>query len=71
MKDTQSPARAIDTENEAACYLKMSPRTLQAWRQRGEGPRYFKVGRSVRYDRAELDRWLAERTRANTAGGAA
>ena len=38
-------------ENQAAEFLGVSARTLQAWRVRGGGPRYVKIGRSVRYQR--------------------
>jgi predicted DNA-binding transcriptional regulator AlpA len=41
-------------ENQASEFLGVSPRTLQAWRVRGGGPRYTKIGRSVRYQRREL-----------------
>jgi predicted DNA-binding transcriptional regulator AlpA len=41
-------------ENQAAEFLGVSVRTLQAWRVRGGGPRYVKIGRSVRYQRREL-----------------
>jgi predicted DNA-binding transcriptional regulator AlpA len=42
------------TENQAAEFLGLSVRTLQAWRVRGGGPRYAKLGRAVRYRRSEL-----------------
>ncbi|EIC19500.1 helix-turn-helix transcriptional regulator [Thiorhodovibrio frisius] len=71
MNDNLSPSRALLNETEAALSLDLSPRTLQAWRIRGEGPAFVKLGRSVRYDRAEIDRFIAERTQANTVGGAA
>jgi excisionase family DNA binding protein len=71
MQDVLSPNRSLESETQAALYLGVSPRTLQAWRIRGDGPSFVKLGRSVRYDRAELDRFIAERTRAHTAGGAA
>lgn len=41
-------------ENRAAEFLGVSVRTLQAWRVRGGGPRYVKIGRAVRYQRREL-----------------
>jgi len=54
------------TTREAAAMLGVAPRTLEGWRLRGGGPRYVAVGRLVRYRRAELERWLAERERAST-----
>jgi hypothetical protein len=41
-------------ENQTAEFLGLSARTLQAWRVRGVGPRYCKIGRAVRYQRREL-----------------
>jgi predicted DNA-binding transcriptional regulator AlpA len=45
---------AAVNENQAAEFLGVSVRTLQAWRVRGGGPRYCKIGRAVRYQRREL-----------------
>jgi hypothetical protein len=55
----QATSTAVDfdaalNENKAAEFLGLSTRTLQAWRMRGGGPRYVKIGRSVRYQRREL-----------------
>jgi hypothetical protein len=41
-------------ENQAADFLGVSVRTLQAWRVRGGGPKFCKLGRAVRYQRREL-----------------
>lgn len=32
--------------------------TLYGWRHRGEGPPGYRVGRHVRYRRAEVEKWL-------------
>lgn len=32
--------------------------TLRRWRLSGEGPRSFKCGRRVVYDRTEIDAWI-------------
>ncbi len=45
----------------AAAALRISPRTLEAWRSRGEGPAYVRVGRRVVYARSDLAAWLRER----------
>lgn len=34
-------------------------RTVYAWRQAGEDPPGYRVGKHVRYRRAEVERWLA------------
>ena len=41
-------ARAL-TEREVAELLGLSVATLRAWRHRGNGPRFLRLGRSVRY----------------------
>lgn len=45
---------AAYNENQAATFLGISVRTLQAWRVRGDGPPYVKLGRAVRYQRRAL-----------------
>lgn len=55
------------TETEAAKRLGFSPRTLQAWRFKGCGPRFLRISsRCVRYRESELDEWLASRLRRST-----
>ena len=56
MQITSIPADpdAALNEIQAAQFLGVSVRTLQAWRVRGGGPRYCKIGRAVRYQRREL-----------------
>jgi predicted DNA-binding transcriptional regulator AlpA len=46
---------------DAAAYLKLSQSTLAKLRLYGTGPRYTKVGRAVRYRRADLDAWINAR----------
>lgn len=54
-------------EIEAARYLGLSPRTMQAWRVRGDGPPYAKLGAAVRYDLDVLAAWVASGVRHSTA----
>lgn len=50
------------TTKEAAALLRCAPLTLEIDRcRRRWGVPFLKVGRSVRYDRAAVLRWLAER----------
>ena len=37
--------------------LVMSPRTLQRWRQDGDGPAYLKLGGRVVYRLADVEAW--------------
>lgn len=54
------------TTQEAAEALGVRPCTLEAWRSRGTGPRYVKLGRAVRYRAADLDDYIESRTRTST-----
>lgn len=53
-------------ETQAAEYLGLSVRTLQAWRVRGGGPVFVKLGRAVRYRPDDLNAWINERMAAST-----
>lgn len=57
----------LSTEREEAARLRLSMRTLQAWRTKGGGPPFIKLGKAVRYNPAEVDAWLAGQARTNTA----
>ena len=52
------------SEREVAVYLKASVRTIINWRQRGIIP-YFRIGRSIRYSREQIDRALMDRHQRN------
>ena len=47
---------------EVADLVRVPVATLRYWRHLGCGPRSFKVGRHVRYWRADLILWLTEQT---------
>jgi hypothetical protein len=46
----------------AATLLALSERTLERLRVNGGGPRFIKVGASVRYQQEALERWVARRS---------
>lgn len=48
------------TPTEAAAYIGISARKLQALRTSNSGPRWLKLGRTVRYPTVGLDAWLAD-----------
>ena len=58
-----APSSDLLSRNQAAAYLGVSPRTLAVWKSTG---RYclpcYKVGRLVKYRKADLERWLESRT---------
>lgn len=51
---------------EAANYIGLTKATLEAWRCRGNGPKFLKLGRAVRYRKKDLDAFLTARLRTNT-----
>ena len=50
----------------AAARVGVKPNTLEKLRVVGGGPRYFKVGKSVRYKLEDIDLWLNERCAGST-----
>ena len=54
-------------EVQLAKMLKVQRQTVQAWRLRGEGPKYIKVsGRAVRYSLKDVQDFLKGRRRQST-----
>jgi excisionase family DNA binding protein len=48
---------------QAAAYLGIEPESLEQWRATGRQKIPFvKIGKRIRYKKADLDRWLASRT---------
>ena len=58
MANCLSAAALLDTE-QAAEFLRVSPKSLANWRTRREGPPYVLVGRLPRYQPETLRKWLA------------
>jgi len=56
--ETPSPFR---TNDEAAEFLRLSPRTLEKYRVIGGGPPFRKFGRRVFYAIDDLERWAGRR----------
>ena len=55
-------------EHAAAVMLDLSPGTLSVWRSTGRyNLPFLKIGRNVRYRRADLQMWLEARARASGA----
>lgn len=71
MTERQTPATSGTTSIylsvfQAAQVLGYSPRTLDDWRFRGGGPRYLKIGRSIRYRTEDLIDWAESHGQRNT-----
>jgi predicted DNA-binding transcriptional regulator AlpA len=57
---------SLFTPTQLAEYLSLKPKTLEKMRRVGDGPRYVKVGRSVRYRGIDVNEYLDENTREST-----
>lgn len=55
----------LDTRDVAKLFG-MSEVTLRKWRIKGDGPRFVRLGRAVRYLRSSVDAWMSAREFANT-----
>lgn len=56
-------------EDAISSLLAVQTKTLQAWRHRGGGPPFIKVGRLVRYRLVDVEAWIAKRTYNQTKKG--
>jgi len=52
---------AMVSRQQAADWLGITPQALSQLNTRGQGPRYVRVGRSVRYRREDLLEWVESR----------
>jgi predicted DNA-binding transcriptional regulator AlpA len=62
-----APELELLTTKEAAALLKLSESFLAKARMRGDGPRYRKLSRAVRYDKSDLLLWLKASAKTSTA----
>lgn len=49
------------TVEDLAFYLGVPVHTVYKWRSTGEGPPGYRIGRHLRFDQAEVRRWLESR----------
>lgn len=61
----------VMSTKDAGRYLALSHRTLEDWRLKGQGPRFVKWGRTVRYRLSDLTDFLSGESYANTGEAAA
>lgn len=59
--------RSLAAPREVATFLGLPAQTLAQWRYLGKGPRSIKVGRHVRYRWRDVERWLDENSRGDSA----
>ena len=53
---------ALLNEVQAADFLNLSTRTLQAWRLQNAGPSFVRTGRAIRYRKRDLIAWIEANT---------
>jgi hypothetical protein len=56
------PAAVLLEESAAARCLEQRPKTLESWRRQGRGPRFLKLGRTIRYRLVDILHYLEEST---------
>jgi hypothetical protein len=54
---------------DAAKSLGVNECTMAAWRSRGGGPAFFKIGRRAFYSRTDIDAWIAAQRRESVPKG--
>ena len=67
MTSEQIDPNQLMNEKEVADLICITQRALQNWRLRGGGPEYVKIGRSVRYQRRDVMKFIEDRKRKHTA----
>ena len=55
--------QTLMTTKQVAEMIGFSHRTLAKWRQEGRGPKYIKIGSSVRYTIEDVEEWSLKRKR--------
>ncbi len=59
--------KTLLTERDAADFLGVTSRCLQAWRYRGGGPKFVRISsRCIRYRQSDLREWTEARLRSDT-----
>jgi len=57
------------TTQKLSTYLGIPVATLYAWRQRGQGPVSFRVGKHLRYRRSDVVGWIGQQLELETVSG--
>ena len=60
----QGNAEQLMTTGEVAVWLQVAPKTLRNWRSAGIGPMALKLHGAVRYQRAAIEAWVADTSKA-------
>ena len=62
--DTSSPTTLMSVED-LARLLQVPATTIYQWKHRGEGPKPIRIGRYLRFDPADVARWVEARKAAS------
>lgn len=57
MNELETPLTPL----KAAKYLGISEATLRLWRAQGQGPRFFRAGKLIRFRIRDLNEWIEQR----------
>lgn len=60
MSNEPATPAAYMTVREAAAFVRVHPEHLKRLCRQGRGPRVIRLGRALRYARADLDAWMAQ-----------
>ena len=52
--------------SQVAAILGIKPNTAEIWRLQGKGPKFYKIGRLVKYSSSDLDEYLRAQQRGST-----
>lgn len=58
MSDKQERTKDFMSTAETAGKLGVAEPTLRTWRARGKGPRYYQMGRMIRYRPKDVEEWM-------------
>ena len=68
MTPSPHPSERLLPEKVAAEHLALSVHTLRCWRSKNTGPRWIKLGGSVRYRLSDLDQFIQDSSSASRGG---
>jgi excisionase family DNA binding protein len=66
---TQQDLPALLTVKELAEYMNVPVRTVRFWRENGDGPPAFRVGKRLYFRAHDVAAWLDEQAASNVMGG--
>lgn len=55
--------RTILTPEDLSAHFQVPLKTVYVWNSKGTGPRFFRVGKYVRYRQSDVDAWIEARAK--------